>query len=327
MDRVQTMPFPRLMPTISPRLMRIVTVLVLLVATGALATRLARPGPLDRANFDALYTTPLAPPETALRVYHLGHSLVGRDMPAMLAQLAGPEHSYSSQLGWGASLREHWDPDVPVKGFEQENTHPQFRDPHEALASGEYDAVVVTEAVEIRDSIRYQNPQEYLRNFALFAWAGNPGARVYLYETWHNLDDPEGWLDRLDRDLDRYWEGDILRRALAHRSVDRPIHVIPGGQVMAAFVRRIEAAGGVGPIRSRTDLFDDTIHFNDYGAYLIALTHYAVLYGRTPIGLPHALRRADGSAAADPGPEAARVMQEVVWQVVRDYPPTGVAGD
>jgi hypothetical protein len=100
--------------------------------------------------------------------------------------------------------------------------------------------------------------------------------------------------------------------------------MIPGGQVMARLTRAIENRGGVGPIKNRNDLFSDNIHFNDYGAYLMALTHYAVLYQQSPIGLPHALTKADGTAAADPGPEAAQLMQETVWQVVTGYPKTGV---
>ena len=122
------------------------------------------------------------------------------------------------------------------------------------------------------------------------------------------------------------YQGEILRGALARQDNPiRPIYVIPGGQVMAAFVRRLEAEGGIGPLATRRDLFSDEIHFNDYGAYLMALTHFAVLYGRSPLGLPHALERADGSLADDPGPEAARAMQEVVWEIVTGYAPTGVA--
>jgi hypothetical protein len=45
---------------------------------------------------------PLPAPKGPLKTYHLGHSLVGRDMPAMLAQLAG--HEYHSQLGWSKAL-------------------------------------------------------------------------------------------------------------------------------------------------------------------------------------------------------------------------------
>ena len=44
--------------------------------------------PMDLVAFEALYTQPLAAPVGDLSVYHLGHSLVGRDMPVMLDQLA-----------------------------------------------------------------------------------------------------------------------------------------------------------------------------------------------------------------------------------------------
>ncbi len=62
----------------------------------------------------------------------------------------------------------------------------------------------------------------------------------------------------------------------------------------------------------------------NYGAYLTALTHYAVLYQQSPVGLPHALARADGTPADDPGPEVAQLMQETVWGVVTSLPRTGV---
>ncbi len=307
------------------------TILVLAVPACAGAARCAGPAPLDAAAMDALYAAPAPPPSGPRAVFHLGHSLVGRDMPAMLAQLAGPGHRYDSQLGWGASLKAHWG-DAPVGGFAEENAHPRFRPAGEAVDSGGYDAVVLTEMVEIRDAIRHHASADYLGRWARRAWAANPDAQVYLYETWHNLDDPEGWLDRIDRDGARYWEGEILRRTLAADGIDRPIRVIPAGPVLAAFVREIAARGGVDGLTGAADLFartpdgaQDTIHPNDLGAYLVALTHYAVLYGRSPAGLPHELLRADGAAAVAPGPQAARLMQEVAWDVVRAHPRTGVA--
>ena len=159
--------------------------LFLLLSACGLVSRCSTPDPVDEATFDALYADPLATPDASLRVYHLGHSLVGRDMPVMLTDLAGEGHSFASQIGWGSFLREHWEPDVPVKGLVEENFHPQHRDPHEALATGTFDVLVLTEAVEIRDSIEYFAPHKYLRNWARTAWDANPDTRVYLYETWH----------------------------------------------------------------------------------------------------------------------------------------------
>lgn len=315
----------------SGRLQRLAATLLVLAAPACSGIgRCAEPEPLGLAAMDALYGTPLPPPNGPLAVFHLGHSLVGRDMPAMLAQLAAPGHRYASQLGWGASLKAHWG-HAPINGFVQENDHPRFRDAASAVDSGAYDAVVLTEMVEIRDAIRYHASADYLGLWARRAWGANPRAQVYLYETWHAIDDPEGWLARLDRDGARYWEGEILRRSLAQEGMDRPIHVIPAGQVFARFVREIEARGGVDGLRSEADLFargpdgrQDTIHVNDLGAYLVALTHYAVLYRRSPAGLPRRLLRADGVAAIAPGPEAARLMQDIVWDVVRAHPLSGV---
>ena len=61
-------------------------------------------------------------------------------------------------MGWGTPLRHHWEPDIPVKGFKEENAHPRFRDAHEAVDSGDYDVLVLTEAVEIRASLKYHSP-------------------------------------------------------------------------------------------------------------------------------------------------------------------------
>lgn len=283
------------------------------------------PEPLSKAALLELYQAGLPPAEAPLAVYFIGHSLIGRDMPALLAQLAGDGHAYESQLGWGAELEAHWEPDVELSGSEVENDHPRFRDAHEAVASGDYDVLVMTEKIGLEDSIKYHDSWHYLSLWAEKAVAANPDMRLYLYETWHSLDTENGWLNRLDTDLAKNWEREIIDRALATDRVDRPIYVIPGGQVMARFARALEARGGVDGLTTAADLFTDNIHFSSAGAYLIALTHYAVLYGRSPVGLPHSgFLDAQGAPLPPLGPEAARLMQEVVWDVVTTYSRTGV---
>ncbi|RYH01252.1 hypothetical protein EU805_14765 [Salipiger sp. IMCC34102] len=271
--------------------------------------------------------TPYAGPSPAhargRRVFHLGHSLVGRDMPAMLAQLAGGTHRFDTQIGWGTSLKAHWEEGTQIPGFDPSDPH--ARSATEALADGTYDAFVLTEMVEIRDAIRYHDSAAYLARWIERARADAPRIEIFLYETWHWLDHPDGWLDRIDHDLDRYWLHSVLGRALDRiPAAERPaVHLIPGGQVMAAVVRRIEAGETGGTLSDRTDLFakhpdgtQDSIHFNDHGAYLIALTHCAVLYARSPEGLPHDLRRADGTPMTPLSAQDARLMQRVVWDVV-----------
>jgi hypothetical protein len=288
----------------------------------------AAPAP---ALLEAAHGRPLPPVAGPRRVYHLGHSLVGRDMPAMLAQLAPAGHAYESQLGWGASLRAHFEPDVPVPGFEAENAHPRFRPAREAIASGDYDALILTEMVELRDALRFHDSALYLQRWADLARAAAPHTEVFLYETWHRLDDPAGWLERLDRDLPELWLARLADPELMVSGPERPLRLIPAGQVLAAFVRDLEARGGQDGLQSRADLFArtpegqlDPIHLGDLGNYLVALTHFAVLYRQSPIGLPHQLRRADGSPAQAPAEPIARRMQELVWSVVTREPRTGV---
>ncbi len=301
------------------------------LAAGAAWWRLAAtptptlPGLTD-AQMSALYADPLPAPDAPMRVFHIGHSLVNRDMPAMLAQLAGDGHRYESQLGSFATLRAHWGDD-PLIDAEIWNASPQFRDAREAVSSGDYDAIILTEMLDIRDALRFHDSPGYLTKFAQASLEAAPETRLFLYETWHWLDDPEGWLDRLDADLARYWEAGLLRPALYNLPEGTRIHLIPAGQAMAALVREIESRGGVGNVRDRSDLFSDQIHLNDLGNYFVALVHYAVLYGSSPEGLPHELLRADGTQAHAPSAETARLMQDVAWRVAKRFPATGLPQD
>ena len=286
--------------------------------------RLAKP--LTPEVVAARLAVPVAPPTGPVAVYHLGHSLVGRDMPALLAQMAG--HDHASQLGWGSSLKDHWT--GTVAGFDTENAHAKHRPAGEAVDSGDYPVVVLTEMVEIRDAIRYHDSARHLALWAARARKARPDVRLYLYETWHRTDDAEGWLERIDRDGARYWQGDLLAGAMAQDGVG-DIYVIPGGPVMAAAVRAIET-GEVPGLTSRDDLFArddsgavDTIHFNDVGAYLMALTHYAVIYQRSPEGMAPALTRADGSQITGLSEDTALALQRIVWDTVFRYGLTGMS--
>ncbi|MEP2718649.1 hypothetical protein [Pseudophaeobacter sp.] len=272
----------------------------------------------------------LTPPGEALRVFHLGHSLVGPDMPHMLAQLAPEGHRWNSQLGSGTNLKQHWEPDLAILDFETTNTAPTFREAREAIGSGDFDAVVLTEMVELRDAIRYFDGADYFHRWADLARSGTPATRLYLYETWHHLDDPAGWETRIAEDLEALWLQGLSGQD-SRAAPDRPAYLIPAGQVLAAVVQAAET-GEIDGLNSRYDFFaqtpdgaQDMIHFNDFGAYVVALTHYAVLYQKSPVGLPHRLTRADGSPANSLLSDAAQRVQQIVWDRVLAHPRSGIA--
>lgn len=293
------------------------------------------PAPLDVAERLSHYDTPLSAPQGDLSVYYLGHSLIGPDIPAFVTQLAAARGhdtaSYNSQLGWGASLRDHWDTERKIAGFDVMNTPPAHRAAREALESGEYDVLVLTEMIDLEAAIRWHDSGRFTAEWARLARAHAPDIRIYKYETWHQHDDPQDWLARIDRDAEALWEGTILAQAKAYPDVGT-IHVIPAGRAMAAFVREVDARGGMPGMAGSDQLFTlteagarDDIHPSDMAAYLVALVHYATLYHADPRGLPHALTRADGTAANAPTPEVAALMQQVAWDVVRNVRSTGVA--
>lgn len=280
------------------------------------------------AAMPATVHPPLPAPERVGAIYHLGHSLVGRDMPAMLAQLGG--HAHAAQLGWGTTLKQHWNDGPRMPGYELHAGGMTPLAAHEALASGRFDVLVLTEMVEIRDAIRWYDSPRWLAEWVRLARKGNPAIRVYLYETWHNLDDPAGWLERIEADLPEQWLGRVLAPAEARKGTGE-IYLIPGGQAMAAVARAAEA-GRLPGVTSREDLFArddrgrlDTIHMGDLGAYVVALTHWATIWQRSPLGLPHRLKRGDGTDAQSFTEEAAREVQGIVRDVVASLPYSGVS--
>ncbi|MFT4150834.1 MAG: hypothetical protein QM656_11620 [Paracoccaceae bacterium] len=266
------------------------------------------PPALPPAELAARLAEPLPPPAGPMRVFHLGHSLVGREMPAMLAAMR-PGHVSHSQLGWGASLAQHWTGKVP--GFAAENAHPDFRPAGAALASGDYDAVILTEMVELRDAIRWHDSADHLARWSERARQGRPDVRLYLYETWHRRDDPAGWAARIATDRPALWEAALLAPAMARPATGK-IHVIPAGQVLAAAAAAIDA-GRVPGMSAGDALFSDDIHLSAAGLWLVALTHHAVLYHRLPD---------PGGLPLPPGAETA--LRGIVWQTVLADPATGI---
>ncbi|WP_330447553.1 hypothetical protein [Paracoccus marcusii] len=151
----------------------------------------------------------LSAPDRIGSVFHLGHSLVGPDIPHMLAQLGG--NSYASQIGWGTTLKAHWTEGDALAGYKLYASGDRELIPaHQALSAPGIDVLVMTEMVEIRDAINWFDSPRWLAEWAALARQGNSAIRIYLYETWHSLDDPGGWLERIDNDLKAYWQGRII---------------------------------------------------------------------------------------------------------------------
>lgn len=186
----------------------------------------------------------------------------------------------------------------------------------------EFDTLVLTERVALSNTVPYHASHDYALRFARLAWG--EGAAVVLYGTWVTLDtgpafagqgsDPDAgiaWRERLDREA-AGWEA--MR---AHIDAHRPagaaqVRLIPAYAVLAAIYDAIEA--GQAPIGDIRDLFADDIHPSPLGAWIVAMAHFAVLYGRDPSGL---------TRPAGISPAVAAWYEALVWRVLSDHPATG----
>lgn len=206
-------------------------------------------------------------------------------------------------------------------------------DAYESIA--DYEVLVITERASLSGTFPWHDSTGYgLKwfNHAFQNGNGGKGADTILYATWVNTDsgpgyenpynDPDGNLTFRERMAPEMtlWQA-IADYVNANRPAgSNPMTVIPGPLIMAAVYDAIEAGTAPG-LTSITDLFDDTIHINEWGAYLISLAHFAVIYRRDPRIVPSKI-----GLLPVPPPETADWMKEVVATVLRDYPDAGLQG-
>ena len=245
------------------------------------------------------------------RVIMSGHSLTDPIPPYLAAMVAGAG-------GRGGVIDRSTIPGSPM---DWRWNHPG--QPVDARAEiGRYDLLVLTERVPLLNTMTYHNsPQEALR-WAEHAWV--QGVDTVLYATWVTLatgpeagdDEARAGLsfrERLEREQGR-WETIRAYVNENRREGMAEMQMIPGPQIMLALDAAI-AEGQAPGLRDIGDIFYDEIHVNEIGAYIMALAHFAVIYGGDPRDLPLGLGR-----IATPEPELARWLQGLVADVVAENP-------
>ncbi|MGF1469590.1 MAG: hypothetical protein ACFCGT_26000 [Sandaracinaceae bacterium] len=260
-------------------------------------------------------TTPgnLNPPVEDVHVFYIGHSLVGFRMPSMTSNLARSLErgsTWDAHIGIGANLG--WIATQPQAG--------QGPPPLDALATGSWDTVVMTEAIDLRDQLAGSDTIRWAGHFYQAAVRANPDVRVYLYETWHFRDRDYDWRQRLTDDR-RLWESIIDGVNRRHEGPD--MMLVPAGTALAVLVDRI-AAGQVPGVSSDEALFHDSAHTTDLGDYFVACVMFATLYRQSPVGGRRHTASREGVPYARVPEETARAFQEIAWEVVRQDPRAGV---
>lgn len=200
---------------------------------------------------------------------------------------------------------------------------------------GKYDVLVLTERVPVRPTLQWHGSDKIALSWFEHAWKngnGGKGAETILYASWISVISGPGNEDKWDMQDERLipfrerldLEMGAWQQIADYVNTNRPtgtppMRVIPGPKIMGAVHDAIQAGTAPG-LTEMKDLFEDDIHVNAMGTYLITLAHYAVIYGRDPREIPN-LRGNPGW----PTHEQADWMKALVWDVLRAYPDSGLA--
>jgi hypothetical protein len=268
--------------------------------------------------------------QNSMNAFYIGHSLSDQ-IPDMVKSLAKDhpdvEFNWAYQSIPGAPLRWQWDRKAANDYEGNPPYYYAFYDQQGGLPNGEFNILVLTEAVPRYGSF-IKETYQYADSFFVFANAFNPAIKVYLYEDWHCIQsgtptgcdydiDSNPWRERIDDDLPM-WES-VVDSLNARYSPAKPVCLIPAAQGLAQVYDSIYA--GVMPgLSSINDIFSDDIHLNDIGKYFVACVHFSTLFETSPIGLTHQLQVWWGGDFEAPTPALALKFQQIAWEVSNTYP-------
>lgn len=266
---------------------------------------------------------PLSPPK-GVRILTAGHSFHVW-MPGLLNDLAknagitGHQQVGLSSIG-GSRTIQHWD----AQG-EKQKIKP-------VLVEGKADVLTLSPIFL---------PDQGIENFVKLGLEHNPNLRITVQEFWMTFDDGSLWgkpnkglvIDRDSKTMadlhaahDDYFRSmdDHVRELNAKYAKDKPaIFIVPVGQAVME-LRRLIMEGKAPGIAKQSELFTDPIgHPRDQVRALAAYCHFAVIYGRTPVGLPM-------PAAIAKLPEAEKLntlLQKLAWDAVTQHPLSGVKAE
>ncbi len=255
-----------------------------------------------------------------LKVLTAGHSFHVW-MPPLVAEMAkaagiqGHEQLAISSIG-GSKVIQHWD--LPL---EKNKAKP-------ILEAGKADLFTMAPTFL---------PDPGIENFTQLGLEHNPKIRFTLQQNWVPFEDPELWLSKsrpksIDRDVltlaqlrakhDPYFKmiEDHVKELNA-RIPAAKIAIVPSGEAVLALRDKVIKGEAPG-IKTQNELFTDVLgHPGPQIRVLSAYCHFAVIYRRSPVGLPVVSQLAKLPEAE----KLNRMLQEIAWKAVTGHPMSGVA--
>jgi hypothetical protein len=274
------------------------------------------------ASFMAASSFAEQPVAQGLRVFTCGHSFHVWSA-RIIADMAGgagiKDHVMAgvSSIG-GSRVLQHWD--IPDDKFGLKK----------ALTAGQVDVLTLAPI---------WLPDEGIANFSKLAFDHNPNIRITMQEYWLPNDEyqpvyPLETRKKVDhnatdlaalREANTRYEQDIENhvREINEKLGKQVLFVVPVGAASIALREQI-VAGKIRPLKVQWRLFTDSWgHPTPPLKTLAAYCHYAVIYRRSPVGLPMPIELRENQEFANA--ELNKVLQQIAWDAVIANPMTGVA--
>jgi beta-xylosidase/alpha-L-arabinofuranosidase len=259
-----------------------------------------------------------------VRVFYASHSLMWY-VPEPLSHVVA-----------AAGIRGHEVVGVQRIGASRTLQHWEKGEPNEAKAAlqgGKVDVFVMSPI---------QFPDEGVESFVRLGLEHNPDMRFIVQLSWgggdtDNQDFPKGAWDSADRNktpeqLRQLYARNIRAGEEQAEAINRKygkgkriMTLVPTAQALVELRTRIYEKRMPG-LNNQGELFVDAAHPSPPLEALNTYLHYAVLYGKSPVGLPMAtpLKAAKREAWDD---ALSRALQEIAWQAATHYPYSGITTD
>jgi arylsulfatase A-like enzyme len=264
-----------------------------------------------------------APIATGQRVFTCGHSFhvwvpgIVTDLCTMAA-ISNHTHLGTSSIG-GSRVIQHWV--IP----EEKNKA------KEALRTGKVDVLTLSPIFL---------PDEGIENFTNLALEHNKDIRIVVQPIWLRWDIYEPTTKRpakvdhnaisveelRQRHAVHFEKMDAHIRELNQKHGKTVLYVVPAPQAVIALREKIIAGQAPG-LKSQEDLFTDELgHGKAPLKTLVGYCNFAVIYRRSPVGLPvpAELKKANFGAEEEP---LNRLLQELAWEAVVQHPLSGVRAE
>lgn len=261
---------------------------------------------------------PLAEPvDRGLNLFVCGHSFHIFTAPhyAELAELSGVDNhvTVGKQMIGGSSVTQHW------------NLPDERNQCKTALHTGKVDVLTL--------SPNWVIPDPAIEKFVDLALEKNPHARIVVQMSW-TIFDTGLTGDRIKNNDERDDKkiADIMPTqvgfakliemqvaAINAKLKRQAVFISPAGYAVLN-LRQAVIEGKMPGIAKQSELFSDALgHAKPALAALVTYVNFATIYRRNPIGLPPP-KTFNGALTA----EQHQRLQEIAWQAVVDYPPSGV---